>query len=89
VCFSRFFEVGFSLAENPLPSVFEINFFRFWRDREMKFPWWGSDNHEKKTDERRIETTFGEQDVCYPKQTFCFSVRLPFFRPFLFSSAYA
>ena len=52
----------------------------------MKFPWWGSDNHEKKTDERRIETTFGEHDVCYPKQTFLF-FSSPSFRPFLFSSA--
>lgn len=28
--FLVFSRVGFSLAENPLPSVFEINFFRFW-----------------------------------------------------------
>ena len=35
VCFSRFFEVGFSLAENPPHSVFEINFFLFsWWDRD-------------------------------------------------------
>ena len=54
----------------------------------MKFPWWWSDNHEKKTDERRIETTFGEHDVCYPKQNFLFFSSPSFFRPFLFSSAY-
>ena len=45
----------------------------------MKFPWWGSDNHEEKTDERRIETTFGEHDVCYPNQNFLFFSSPSFF----------
>ena len=53
IAFPRFFEVGFSLAENHRPrslrSIFSFFFGSFsWSDTEMHFPRW-TDNHEKKS----------------------------------------
>ena len=82
--FSRFFEVGFSLAENHRPrslrSIFSFFLLGFLvKQRDAHSPWW-TDNHEKKS--RRTQNW---NDVCYPKQqNFFFSVLSPsFFRPFL------
>ena len=54
----------------------------------MKFPWWWSDNHEKKQTSAELKRRLESTTFATLNRLFCFSVRLPFFRPFLFSSAY-